>query len=134
MIESETEEPAERPIEPSIESSEQSAEELMHETAVEPAEEGVAPTWKPPCQDCQESTKPTEEPWRPMPEISTCTCGAALRRGFKETTKLCCPAEMEVWFTCLLDSLGYEVCSWPHIQGLMHGSRVCLIWISSTCW
>jgi hypothetical protein len=27
---------------------------------------------------------------------------------------------MEVFFTALLHSLGYEVCSWPHVQGLMH--------------
>jgi len=75
----------------------------MQEPTAESAQGGVAQGWKP-----------------PMPEISKATCGAALRRGFKETTQLCCPAEMEVYFTCLLESLGYERCSWPHIQGLMH--------------
>jgi hypothetical protein len=41
-------------------------------------------------------------------------------KGFKEATSLCCPAEMEVFFNRLLDSLDLEVCSIPHIQGLMH--------------
>merc|ERR1719218_325711 len=40
--------------------------------------------------------------------------------GFRAVTSLCCPMEMEVFFTKLLDSLGYNVCSVPHIQGLMH--------------
>jgi hypothetical protein len=40
--------------------------------------------------------------------------------GFKEVTSLCCPPEMEVFFTRLLTSSGYSVCSTPHIQGLMH--------------
>jgi len=41
-------------------------------------------------------------------------------KGFKEATSLCCPAEMEVFFNRLLDSLDLDVCSIPHIQGLMH--------------
>jgi len=40
--------------------------------------------------------------------------------GFLQVTKLCCPVEMEVFFMRLLDSMGYFVCSKPHIQGLMH--------------
>merc|ERR1719159_2398687 len=40
--------------------------------------------------------------------------------GFRATTSLCCPHEMEMFFTRLLDSMGLQVCSWPHIQGLMH--------------
>jgi len=40
--------------------------------------------------------------------------------GFKEATSLCCPSEMEVFFMRLLDAQGYDVCSKPHIQGLMH--------------
>jgi len=41
-------------------------------------------------------------------------------KGFKEVTSLCCPPEMEVFFNRLLDSLDLDVCSIPHIQGLMH--------------
>merc|ERR1719482_2123722 len=40
--------------------------------------------------------------------------------GFKEATSLCCPSEMEVFFIRLLDDQGYDVCSTPHIQGLVH--------------
>jgi len=40
--------------------------------------------------------------------------------GFKDITSLCCPWQMEVFFTRLLDSKGQDVCSVPHIQGLMH--------------
>jgi len=40
--------------------------------------------------------------------------------GFKSTTALCCPPEMEVFFTRLLESKGLKVCSIPHLQGLMH--------------
>jgi len=40
--------------------------------------------------------------------------------GFKEVTSLCCPVEMEAWFTRLLESKGFEICSKPHLQGLMH--------------
>jgi len=42
------------------------------------------------------------------------------KEGFKQATSLCCPQEMEVFFSRLLESMGYESCSWPHIQGLMH--------------
>jgi hypothetical protein len=40
--------------------------------------------------------------------------------GFKAVTSLCCPAEMETFFGRLLASMGLEVCSKPHVQGLMH--------------
>lgn len=40
--------------------------------------------------------------------------------GFKALTSLCCPREMEIFFGRLLDNMGLEVCSKPHIQGLMH--------------
>jgi len=40
--------------------------------------------------------------------------------GFLETTKTCCPTEMEAFFNRLLDSMDYDGCSVPHIQGLMH--------------
>jgi len=48
---------------------------------------------------------------------STASLDAA---GFKEVTSLCCPPEMETFFTRLLESRGLAVCSKPHIQGLMH--------------
>jgi len=40
--------------------------------------------------------------------------------GFRDTTAMCCPVEMEMFFNRLLDSLGLDVCSKPHVQGLMH--------------
>merc|ERR1719181_164904 len=40
--------------------------------------------------------------------------------GFKAVTSLCCPPETEAFFNRVLDMLGYQVCSKPHIQGLMH--------------
>jgi hypothetical protein len=40
--------------------------------------------------------------------------------GFKAVTSLCCPVETESFFNRLLDKEGYDVCSKPHIQGLMH--------------
>jgi len=40
--------------------------------------------------------------------------------GFKATTSLCCPSEMETFFNRLLESRGFSVCSKPHVQGLMH--------------
>jgi len=40
--------------------------------------------------------------------------------GFKGVTSLCCPPEMETFFTRLLASMGLQVCSIPHLQGLMH--------------
>jgi len=53
--------------------------------------------------------------------VSTSGATASLdAAGFKEVTSLCCPVEMEVWFTRLLESKGLTVCSKPHLQGLMH--------------
>jgi hypothetical protein len=40
--------------------------------------------------------------------------------GFICVTSLCCPSEMEIFFTRLLHSMQLDVCSVPHIQGLMH--------------
>jgi len=40
--------------------------------------------------------------------------------GFKAVTSMCCPPEMEVFFTRLLDSMRLQVCSNVHVQGLMH--------------
>lgn len=40
--------------------------------------------------------------------------------GFKAVTSLCCPPEMETFFGRLLISMGLDVCSKPHVQGLMH--------------
>jgi len=40
--------------------------------------------------------------------------------GFKSATSLCCPSEMEQFFNRLLDKMGLDVCSKPHVQGLMH--------------
>jgi len=48
---------------------------------------------------------------------ATATLDAA---GFLATTSLCCPMEMEIFFNRLLDKMGLDVCSKPHVQGLMH--------------
>jgi hypothetical protein len=40
--------------------------------------------------------------------------------GFKAVTSFCCPMETESFFNRLLDEKGYDACSKPHIQGLMH--------------
>jgi len=40
--------------------------------------------------------------------------------GFRATSALCCPEQMEVFFNRLLDSMGMKGCSVPHVQGLMH--------------
>jgi len=48
---------------------------------------------------------------------ATATLDAA---GFLATTSLCCPVEMEAFFNRLLDKMGLDVCSKPHVQGLMH--------------
>jgi hypothetical protein len=53
----------------------------------------------------------------PLHDGSTVQTDAA---GFHEITSHCCPPEMEVFFTRLLDSMDMEVCSVPHLQGLMH--------------
>jgi hypothetical protein len=40
--------------------------------------------------------------------------------GFRAITSLCCPADVETFFNRLLAARGLEVCSKPHIQGMMH--------------
>jgi hypothetical protein len=40
--------------------------------------------------------------------------------GFQAITSLCCPGDMETFFTRLLVARGLQVCSKPHIQGLVH--------------
>jgi hypothetical protein len=40
--------------------------------------------------------------------------------GFKAATSLCCPGDMEQFFNRLLTSKGLEVCSKPHVQGMVH--------------
>jgi len=40
--------------------------------------------------------------------------------GFHAVTALCCPSETEIFFERLIVSMGLEVCSTPHVQGLMH--------------
>jgi len=55
------------------------------------------------------------------PAIATTGASASLDgAGFKATTSLCCPSEMETFFNRLLASKGLSVCSMPHVQGLMH--------------
>merc|ERR1719197_684859 len=54
---------------------------------------------------------------RPSGKGATASLDAA---GFLATTSLCCPVEMETFFNRLLDKMGYDVCSKPHVQGLMH--------------
>jgi len=53
----------------------------------------------------------------PVVDASSPSLDAA---GFLATTNLCCPYRMEAFFNRLLDSMGYNVCSKPHVQGLMH--------------
>jgi hypothetical protein len=48
---------------------------------------------------------------------STASLDAA---GFKAVTSLCCPPEMQTFWTRLLASMGLKVCSLPHLAGLMH--------------
>lgn len=40
--------------------------------------------------------------------------------GFLAVTSTCCAWKMETFFNRLLGSMGYSVCSKPHVQGLMH--------------
>jgi hypothetical protein len=40
--------------------------------------------------------------------------------GFRAITSMCCPADMETFFNRLLADKGLQVCSKPHIQGMMH--------------
>jgi hypothetical protein len=40
--------------------------------------------------------------------------------GFKAVTSRCCPQDMETFFERLLTSMSLQICSKPHMQGLMH--------------
>jgi len=63
----------------------------------------------------------TEAPVTESPVVTEAPGSVSLNaEGFKATTSLCCPEKMEAFFNSLLDSLGYDVCSKPHVQGLMH--------------
>lgn len=74
-----------------------------------PATEAPAP---------EEPATEAPTPVAPVPmDCSTMMLDAA---GFKAVTSLCCPHSMEAFFGCLLGSMGMEVCSKPHVQGLMH--------------
>jgi len=64
------------------------------------------------------SAQPTEAPTEaPTPTGATASLDAA---GFKATTSLFCPGDMETFFERLLESMNLKVCSKPHVQGLMH--------------
>jgi len=77
--------------------------------------QGIAKGYTPFCRPV-EDTKPTEPA-----AIATTGASASLDgAGFKATTSLCCPSEMETFFNRLLESRGLSVCSKPHVQGLMH--------------
>jgi len=60
----------------------------------------------------------TQDPDTPVAPIETTVALDA--EGFKSITSLCCPEKMETFFNRLLDKFGYDVCSKPHVQGLMH--------------
>merc|ERR1719199_2209245 len=76
-----------------------------------------APATEPPATAAPVTAAPAT--MAPVKEVAP---GWSLERAaeFKATTSLCCPVKMEAFFNSLLDSLGYDVCSVPHIQGLMH--------------
>ena len=61
--------------------------------------------------------KPSSSASQPATSGATTSLDAA---GFKDTTSLCCPVETEAFFNRLLESKGFDVCSKPHVQGLMH--------------
>jgi hypothetical protein len=61
--------------------------------------------------------KPSSSASQPATSGATASLDAA---GFKDTTSLCCPMETEQFFNRLLESKGFDVCSKPHVQGLMH--------------
>jgi len=73
------------------------------------AEDGQWPTAN------QDGQWPRIEPY--LAEGATAPLNAS---GFRDVTSLCCPWQVEVFFTRLLDSLGQDLCSKPHVQGLMH--------------
>lgn len=66
----------------------------------------------------------TPKPGEPKPPVETPSGVGATASldatGFKATTALCCAPEMETFFNRLLQSMGLQVCSKPHVQGLMH--------------
>jgi len=84
----------------------------------------AAPTTEAPTSDTTSAataTMTTNEPGLVTANPTTGGADATLdAAGFKETTSLCCPQEMELFFIRLLDSMDQEVCSVPHVQGLMH--------------
>merc|ERR1719272_1165067 len=45
---------------------------------------------------------------------------ADLAASFKEVTSMCCPTDTEIFFNRLVESKGLQVCSKPHVQGLVH--------------
>jgi len=63
---------------------------------------------------------PSAKPPATPPVLITGSTAPLDAAGFLATTNLCCPVEMEMFFNRLLESKGYDVCSKPHIQGLMH--------------
>jgi len=66
-------------------------------------------------------TNPVIDPRTPTGATgATGTTSSLDAAGFRATTSLCCPSEMEQFFNRLLTFLGYSVCSKPHVQGLMH--------------
>lgn len=82
-----------------------------------------APTPEPtPAPTPEPTPEPTPAP-APEPMSTSCVSGASApldKDGFKQVTSCCCAPEMETFFNRLLESMGYNVCSKPHIQGLMH--------------
>merc|ERR1719247_741646 len=58
----------------------------------------------------------------PLGVLETCYCsGEPVDSNlFNRTTSECSPGKTEAFFNCLLDCMGYDPCSKPHVQGLMH--------------
>jgi len=61
----------------------------------------------------------------------TCSCTQTLEgktgadtpidaKGFTHVTSLCCPVQTEIFFNRILEANNFQVCSKPHVQGLMH--------------
>jgi len=81
------------------------------------------PTTPAPAETSEPNTPATEAPEAPEPEAAPTMTGTTATldaSGFKQITSLCCPPEMEAFFNRLLASEGFDVCSKPHVQGLMH--------------
>lgn len=86
-------------------------------TTVAPVEVTEAPTEA----ETEEEEEEEEDVQAPAGVVANAGASASLdAAGFKATTSLCCPAETEVFFNRLLEQMGYDGCSVPHIQGLMH--------------